>query len=120
MLFVIHQLSNVYNINPGVWQGPHLRLVTSQLNSAVSLMESIHDKKIDEIALLLERISGSEMEDGGHNEFVMVSLYKEDSTIMYVRPIAILEGQTQSPSQNGVHDFVRLFTKADMVYWLNQ
>ena len=111
ILFVIHQLSNVYNINPRIWQGPHLRLVTRQLNPAVSLVESIHNKKIDEIALLLEPISGSQMDDGERNDFVMVSIYKEDSKITYVRHIAVLEGHTQSPGQNRVHILVDCIPK---------
>ena len=104
--FVIHQLSNLYNISPGVWQGPHLRLITSQLNSVVSLVQSVQDKKIDEIALLLEPVSGWQIDQGEQNKFVMVSIYKEGSTMMYVRHIAVLKGQAQSPSQNGVHLFV--------------
>ena len=109
--FVIHQLSNLYNISPRVRQGPHLRLGTSQLSSAVSLVETIQYKKINEIALLLEPISGSQMEEGKRNKFVIVSIYKEDSTIMYVRHIAVLKGQTQSPRENSVHIFVDCIPK---------
>ena len=94
--FVIHQLSKMYNINPRVWQGPHLRLVTSQLNSVVSLVQSVQDEQIDEIAILLEPISGWQMDQGEQNEFVMVSIYKEDSTIMYVRHIAVLVKSTST------------------------